>query len=131
LALRLEILIATPAMREAGLPPHRLAASHARHLYWTPAQLVAHHTSNGCPLHPGDLFGTGTISGPGSGPRNGESGCLLEQTRGGAQPIELPNGERRIWLEDGDEITLVARAGRDGAVGIGFGACTGRVLPAA
>lgn len=127
LALDLEIWITTPAMRAAGAPAHRLARSHARHLYWTPAQFVAHHASNGCPLQPGDIFGTGTISGP----AQDESGCLLEQTRGGAEPLTLPNGEGRRFLEDGDEVTLTARASRPGHVGIGFGPCTGRVLPAA
>ena len=127
LDLLLEIHVTTPAMRAAGTPPHRLAASHARHLYWTPAQFVAHHASNGCPLHPGDLFGTGTISGPGQG----ESGCLLEQTRGGAETLTLPNGETRTWLQDGDEVTFTARAQAPGRPGLGFGPCTGRVLPAA
>jgi fumarylacetoacetase len=126
LALQLDIWLATPAMREAGVPPHRLASSHSRHLYWTPAQFVAHHTSNGCPLQPGDLFGTGTISGP----AQDESGCLLEQTRGGAETLHLPNGESRTFLQDGDEITLTARAAAPGRPGIGFGPCAGRVLPA-
>ncbi len=121
LDLELDVLIQTPAMAE----PHRLAVSNARHLYWTFAQMVAHHSSNGCDLRPGDLFGSGTISSP------DPTGCgsLLELTKGGRQPITLPSGETRRFLEDGDTIILHARAG-SGETSIGFGECRGTILPA-
>ncbi|MGY4802717.1 fumarylacetoacetase [Teichococcus aerofrigidensis] len=125
--MALEVLIQTAQMREQGLPPHRLALSDTRHMYWTVAQMVAHHTSNGCDLNPGDLLGSGTISAP--GPEG--VGSLLEATRGGREPIALPSGETRRFLEDGDEIILQARARKDGAAGIGFGECRARILPAA
>ncbi len=104
-------------MRSRGLAPHRLTRSHAEHLFWTPAQLVTHHTSNGCNLLPGDLLGTGTISSPDG------AGSLLELTLGGAQAITLPSGETRKFLEDGDEVMLRAHASRAGFVPIGFGEC--------
>jgi fumarylacetoacetase len=124
--LGLEVLILTARMREAGLPPHRLSLSSTRHMYWTVAQLVAHHTSGGCDLNPGDLFGSGTLSAP----EASGLGSLLEMTGGGKQPVTLPNGEARRFLEDGDEIILRARAARPGAAGIGFGECRARILPA-
>ncbi|GAA0589906.1 fumarylacetoacetase [Craurococcus roseus] len=126
LALELEVLLLTPGLRERGLPPHRLALSDARHMYWTAAQIVTHHASNGCNLRPGDLLGTGTISAP------GEEGCgsLLETTQGGKKPIRLASGEERRFLEDGDEVLLRARARREGFATIGFGECRGSVLPA-
>ncbi len=102
-----------------------LSHSHARHLYWTPAQMVAHQTSNGCNLRPGDLFGSGTISGP----EPGEAGSLLELSRGGREPLALACGETRRFLQDGDTIALHARCAREGFVGIGFGACVGTVVP--
>jgi fumarylacetoacetase len=126
LDLELEVLLTTPAMKRQGLAPHRLSLGRATDLYWTPAQLLAHHASNGCNLNPGDLFGTGTISSPdGDG-----SGSLLEITQGGRAPITLPSGEVRRFLEDGDEICLRARARRNGAAPIGFGDCRGVILPA-
>ena len=124
LALTLEVLIETAAMRAAGVAPHRLTSGPSTALYWTPAQLLAHQASNGCALNPGDLLGTGTVS------SDGAPGCLLELTHGGRAPVTLPNGEVRRFLEDGDTITLRARAMRDGAVPIGFGDCTATVLPA-
>jgi fumarylacetoacetase len=95
----------------------------ATNLYWTLAQLLAHHASNGCNLNPGDLLGTGTISTP------DDSGCgsLLELTRGGQNAVRLPNGETRTFLEDGDEITLSARAIGNG-FSLGFGPCRGQVF---
>ncbi|QYU70536.1 fumarylacetoacetase [Leptolyngbya sp. 15MV] len=123
LGLTLEVHLLTPAMRAAGLAPHRLSRGEATGLYWTPAQLVAHHTSNGCNLRPGDLLGTGTIS------VEGGYGSLLELSRGGKEPVALPGGETRRFLEDGDEVFLTARAERDGFVGIGFGECRGVVVP--
>lgn len=88
--------------------------------------MVAHHTSNGCNLRPGDLFGTGTLSGP----EPGTLGCLLEITKRGSEPMSLPNGETRRWLEDGDGVIFRARAERAGQVGIGFGEARGMLLPA-
>lgn len=126
LDLEFEVLLNTPRMRERGLAPHRLSGSRGTDLYWTPAQLLAHHASNGCNLNPGDLFGTGTISGP----DQGGSGSLLELTSGGRAPITLPSGEERRFLEDGDEVVLRAYARRDGAAPIGFGECRGVILPA-
>lgn len=117
--IALEVTIATRAMREAGTAPHRLSLSNARHLYWTAAQMVAHHASGGCNLRPGDLFGTGTISAP----DESGFGSLLETTNGGRQPIELPSGETRRFLEDGDEVAFAGRCRRDGFAPIGFGAC--------
>lgn len=125
--LGLEVLILTPAMRQQGLAPHRLSLSNARYMYWTVAQMVAHHTSGGCDLNPGDLLGSGTISAP----DDGGFGSLLETTKGGKQPIALPNGESRRFLQDGDEVILRVRAAREGAVPIGFGDCRAKVLPAA
>ncbi|WP_270936990.1 fumarylacetoacetase [Falsiroseomonas oryzae] len=126
LELELEVFLLTPGLREKGLPPHRLSRGHASGLYWTPAQLVAHHACGGCNLQPGDLLGTGTIS---SASEDG-FGSLLEITRGGKQPVTLASGETRRFLEDGDEIVLQARARRAGFAGIGFGECRGVVTPA-
>jgi fumarylacetoacetase len=126
LDLELEILLLTRGMREKDLPPHRVAVSNARYMYWTVAQLVAHHTSGGCNLGAGDLLGSGTISGP----TPGSVGSLLETTEGGRKPLELPSGESRRFLEDGDEVILRAHARRDGFVPIGFGECRGIILPA-
>jgi fumarylacetoacetase len=126
LELDLEVLLTTPTMKAQRLAPHLLSVGRATDLYWTPAQLVAHHASNGCNLNPGDLFGTGTISSPAPD----GSGSLLEITQGGRAPITLPSGEVRRFLEDGDEIILRARARKPGAAGIGFGECRGVILPA-
>ena len=128
--IALEAWLITPGLRAAGLPPHRIARSNARHMYWTVAQMVAHHASNGCNLRGGDLFGSGTISGPISGPGRDGYASLLEATQGGATPMTLASGETRRFLEDGDEVVLNARAARSGFAGIGFGECRGRVLPA-
>jgi fumarylacetoacetase len=95
-------------------------------LYWTPAQMIAHHTSNGCSLRPGDLFASGTISGPTKESR----GCLLELTWRGAEPLTLPTGETRKFLEDGDEVIFRASCERAGAARFGFGECRGVILPA-
>jgi fumarylacetoacetase len=124
--LDLEVWIHSVGQREKGLPPHRVALSNTRHMYWTVAQMVTHHASNGCPLNSGDLFGSGTISGP------GPDGCgsLLETTHGGSQPLLLESGEKRQFLADGDEVLLRARASREGFVSIGFGECRAVVLPA-
>jgi len=122
-AISLEVTILTVRMRAEGCAPHRLSLSAASHMYWTVAQLIAHHTSNGCDLRPGDLLGTGTISAP-----TAEGyGSLLETTRGGAEPVRLPNGETRTFLQDGDEIALSGRMSAKGYIGIGFGPCVGVV----
>jgi fumarylacetoacetase len=102
-----------------------IAASNTRHLYWTPAQMVTHHASNGCSLRPGDLIASGTISGPEKEAR----GSLLEITRRGESPLKLADGRTRVFLEDGDEVVLSAWCHRQGLASIGFGQCQGRVLP--
>lgn len=122
--IQLEVWIETTAMRAAGQDPVRLTQSNYRHAYWTLAQLVTHHTVNGCNLQPGDLLGSGTISGP----QLEEGGSLLELTIGGKQPIKLPNGEERRFLEDGDTVILRAYCQVPGAVRIGFGEVRGTVL---
>lgn len=124
LALELTVSIQTAAMRRAGRPAISLSTSDSRNLYWTVHQMIAHHTSGGCNLRPGDLLGTGTISGEAAG----TEGSLLELTRGGQQPIELPVGERRTFLESGDRLQIAARAIRPGFVPIGFGPCWGEVV---
>ena len=118
-----EAFLSTPAMRAAGADPHRLCRSNTRELYWTVTQMVAHHASNGCNLRPGDLFGSGTISGTDAT----SIGCLLEMTFGGRDAITLNNGETRRYLEDGDEVILRAHCQRPGAAKIGFGECRGRI----
>ncbi|MBC7896005.1 MAG: fumarylacetoacetase [Cytophagaceae bacterium] len=125
LDLQVEVSLQSARMREGGLAPVRLSASRATDLYWTPAQLLAHHTMGGCNLRPGDLLGTGTISG--SAPES--RGCLLELAWRGTQPIVLPTGEERRFLEDGDEVIMHARGERAGAASIGFGECRGTILP--
>lgn len=127
LGIHLEVHLSTANMREAGDTPHVLSAGEAdTAMYWTAAQIVTHHASNGCNLQPGDLIGTGTLS------TNEESGfgSLLELSNGGKKPITLSNGETRTFLEDGDEVILVARCEKDGAVSIGMGSCSGVVQPA-
>lgn len=120
--IELEVELHTAASGDRAM---RLSRCSYRHAYWAPAQLVAHHSSNGCRLRPGDLMGTGTQSGPGPG----EQGCLLELTRGGRDPLVLPDGEQRSYLEDGDTVVLRAWCERPGAARIGFGECRGTVLP--
>ncbi len=109
-----------------GAAALRLSRSSFRHNHWALAQMVAHHTEGGCPLRTGDLLGTGTQSGPGAD----ESGCLLELTHGGRQPVVWPCGTARRYLEDGDTVTLRAWAEAPGAARVGFGTCTGTVVPA-
>ena len=93
-------------------------------MYWSAAQIIAHHSANGCNLQPGDLIGTGTLSTDSAG----GLGSLLEISQGGKQQIQLSNGESRSFLEDGDEVTLRAWCAGDGGVRIGFGECVGRVV---
>jgi fumarylacetoacetase len=123
LDLDLEVFLMTAGLREKGLRPHRIARSSTRHMYWTAAQLIAHHTSNGCNLRPGDLFGSGTISAP----EATGLGSLLEATREGQTPIRLESGEERRFLEIGDEVILRARTPVGQAVRIGFGECRGTI----
>ncbi len=125
LALTLEASLSTAAMREAGMAPHKLSRGPASNMYWTVAQIVTHHAANGCNLSPGDLLGTGTISAP----TPDGLGSLLEIT-GARNPVELPTGESRFFVLDGDEISLSAHAHAEGFVSIGFGACRSAVLPA-
>jgi len=122
--IALEAFILTAAMREKDQAPHRVSHSNTTDLYWTLAQLVAHHTSGGCNLMPGDLFGTGTISGP--TPEGW--GSLSEQSQDGSRTLTLSSGETRTFLEDGDEAIFRAHCRRDGFVSIGFGECRGRVV---
>jgi fumarylacetoacetase len=124
LDIELEVLLQTEQMRAKDLPPQRLSLSNTLNMYWTAAQLVAHHSVNGCVLQPGDLFGTGTLSGP----QAGQHGSLLEMTEGGKQVVELASGESRRFLEHGDEVILRARCKGDGQVSIGFGECRGRIV---
>ena len=126
LDIELEVLLLTEGLRAKGLPAHRLAVSNGRHLYWTVAQLVAHHTCNGCNLRPGDIFGTGTISGPG----DDSLGSLLEISGGGRREIVLASGETRRFLQDGDTVIMRAHCHREGFAGIGFGECLGTIVPA-
>jgi fumarylacetoacetase len=126
LDVHLEVLLSTEQMRAAKAPAVQILTSNAKYLYWTPAQMVAHHTINGCNLQAGDLIGTGTISGPSPA----ELSSMLEFTSAGARPVTLPNGEKRSFLLDGDEIAFRGRCSRDGYVSIGFGSCTGRIAPA-
>jgi fumarylacetoacetase len=123
LDLRLEVRLATKAMRERGLAPFLVSHSNLRDLYWTLAQLVAHHSSNGCNLRPGDLIASGTVSGP----EKENRGCLIERTWRGSEPLALPSGEERRFLEPGDEVILHGRCEREGFASIGFGECRGSV----
>ena len=124
--LTVEAYLETPAMHAAGLAFHRLSQANLRELWWTPAQLIAHHTSNGCNLLPGDLLATGTVSGA----EENSAGCLLELTHGGKVPLRLPNGEERTALEDGDEVILRGFCRREGFPQITLSECRGRVLSA-
>lgn len=122
-AIELEVSILSDGMREQGLAPHRLSLSDARAMYWTAAQMLAHHTVNGCNLNPGDLLGTGTLS---ADDPSG-LGSMMEITLGGNAPITLPGGEERTFLLDGDEIEFKGRAYAKGFVPIGFGSCRAEI----
>jgi len=126
-ALTLEVDLASERMRREGVAPQRLSRAEFAALYWTMAQLLTHHTSNGCNLRTGDLLGSGTVSGPARENR----GCLLELTSRGSEPVSLPTGEQRRFLEDGDEVTLRGTCAAEGFVPIGLGECRGVILPAA
>jgi fumarylacetoacetase len=124
--VKLEVLIQTESMRQAGLPFERISySSFTEAAYWTVAQMVAHHTVNGCALRAGDLFGSGTLSGP----KPEQAGSLLELTQGGKQAITLSNGEKRTFLQDGDAIALKGWCEKPDAVRIGFGECIATVTP--
>jgi fumarylacetoacetase len=123
-SVTVEVYLSSARMRSTGVAPVRLSRGSAADLYWTPAQLLAHHTSNGCNLQPGDLLATGTISGSEKESR----GCMLELTWRGAEPLTLPTGETRKFLEDGDEVMMRGYCEREGAVRIGFGECRGIVV---
>jgi fumarylacetoacetase len=124
-AVTLEVLMTTAAMRAGNIEPFRISVGAFSDMYGTMAQLVAHHSSNGCNLRPGDLLGSGTVSGPTVESR----GCLLERTMRGSDPLQMPTGERRAFLEDGDEVTMRGYCERAGHPRIGFGECRGRVVP--
>ncbi len=125
-AIRLDAYIFSAQMRAQGKGPQSVSHSDARHMYWTTAQMIAHHTSNGCDLQPGDVLGTGTISAPDPG----GLGSMMEITKGGAEPVTLASGETRGFLEDGDAIILCGLAEAEGYRSIGFGICAGVVEPA-
>ena len=127
LDLMLEVWLVTPRMRAAGMAPHRVSSGNFQQMYWTLAQMLTHHASNGCNLQPGDLLGSGTVSGATKASR----GCLLELTWRGTEPLTLPGGEVRKFLQDGDEVILRGYGERAGARRIGLGECRGVVQPAA
>jgi len=122
----LEVLMTTAQSREAKLPPVSLSRSNFRDAYWNVAQLIAHHTVNGCNLQPGDMLGTGTLSGP----QPSEAGSLLELSNGGKTAIDLPWGEKRTFLQDGDQVIMRAACEKAGYPRVGFGEASGVVLPA-
>lgn len=124
--ITLEVHLSSEQMRASGATPLLVSRGSFTDMYWTVAQLLTHHASNGCDLRPGDLLASGTVSGATKESR----GCLLERTWRGTEPLQLPTGETRAFLQDGDEVTLRAYCERDGARRIGFGECTGRVIPA-
>lgn len=125
-AIDMEMYLRSAKMRAQKLPPLRLTRSNFRHAYWTAAQIVAHQASNGCNMQPGDLLGSGTISGPTPDSR----GSMLELTQGGKAPIRLPDGEERAFLQDGDEVIQRSRCVREGCAAIGFGEAAGVIRPA-
>ncbi len=134
--LKLEVSLQSAKMKAEGLEPVLLSRSQFAQLYWTPAQMVTHHSSNGCNLRPGDLLGSGTVSGRG----RDERGCLLELTWDGDMehpvptsqrtPVKLPTGEERKFLADGDVVTIAGHCQRDGFARIGFGTCAGQIVAA-
>ena len=124
--INLEVYLQTQKMRDENAEPFLLSRSNMKDLYWTIGQMLTHHASNGCNLQTGDLIATGTVSGEGAG----ERGCLLELTWRGKEPIKLPNGEERRFLEDGDEVIMKGFCEREGFRRIGFGECRGVILPA-
>ena len=126
-AITVEAWLSSKQMRDRKIPAMRIGRGSMRDMYWTIGQLVAHHTSNGCNMQPGDIVASGTISGSAEESR----GCLLERTWRGTKPLELPTGERRAFLEDGDEVVMRGYCEREGYRRIGFGECKGVILSAA
>jgi len=126
LDINLEVYIQTEQMRARNIEPHKISRSNTKDLYWTIGQMLTHHASNGCNLQTGDLMATGTVSGK----EKSERGCLLEMTWRGTEPIDLPSGEQRRFLEDGDEIIMKGFCEREGFRRIGLGECRGKILPA-
>jgi fumarylacetoacetase len=126
LDINLEVFIQTEKMRNEKIEPHLLSRSNTKDLYWTIGQMLTHLASNGCNLQTGDLMATGTVSGKGKD----ERGCMLELTWRGTEPIDLPSGEQRRFLEDGDEVIMRGYCEREGFRRIGLGECRGRILPA-
>jgi fumarylacetoacetase len=126
LDINLEVYIQTERMRDDGIEPHRLSRSNTKDLYWTVGQMLTHHASGGCNMQTGDLIASGTVSGK----EKDQRGCLLELTWRGSEPLTLPSGEERRFLEDGDEIIMKGYCEREGFRRIGFGECRGRILPA-
>ena len=124
--IQLQVGLQTARMRQAGEKDASISRTSYRHAYWTVAQMLAHHTVNGCNLQPGDLLGSGTLSGP----TLDQAGALIELTAGGKNPLQLPGGEQRTYLEDGDSVVLRGWCEKPGAARIGFGECWGTVLPA-
>ncbi len=124
--VHLEVSIASAAMRKDGIPATRISRGNFKDMYWTIAQMIAHHTSGGCNLRAGDLLASGTVSGATPDSR----GCLLERTWRGTEPIKLADGSERKFLQDGDEVIMRAWCERDGLPRIGFGSCSGIVIPA-
>jgi fumarylacetoacetase len=122
--VRLEVRLSSRRMRQEGRPAVVVSRSNLKDLYWTLAQMVAHQTSNGCRVRPGDLIASGTVSGS----ETASAGCLLELTGRGREPLVLPTGEQRRFLEEGDEVVFRGRCERDGFVAIGFGECAGMVV---
>ena len=124
--IKLEVYIQTQKMRDENIEPHMLSRSNMKDLYWTIGQMLTHHASNGCNLQTGDLIATGTISGK----EKSERGSMLELSWRGTEPIDLPSGETRRFLEDGDEVIMKGYCEREGFRRIGFGECRGRIIPA-
>lgn len=122
--LTIEVYLRSMLMREGHMRPHLVSRASLGDMYWTPAQMLTHHASNGCNLEPCDLFASGTVSGP----EPASQGCLLELTRRGAEPIMLPTGEERKFLLDGDEVVMRGVLEREGAARLGLGDCTGRIV---
>ncbi len=119
--MTLDVYLRTAQMREQNLDPVRISRGAFQQMYWTIAQMLTHHSSNGCNLRPGDLLASGTVSGS----EPGSQGCLLEITRRGSEPLQLPNGETRSFLLDGDEVIMRGYCEQPGFARIGFGECRG------
>ncbi len=122
--LTLEVWLSSEKMREQNVAPLLVSRGNFKEMYWTAAQMLTHHASNGCNLRPGDLLASGTVSGTTKDSR----GCLLERTWRGTEPLRLPTGETRTFLEDGDEVIMRGYCERAASARIGFGECRGRVV---